>query len=129
MRGAEKDMALCDRATPGPWGHDPKEGCIEDSAGDRLCQFWDKREEDFKNAKANGDLIAAAREALPYWIKRAMGLEKALHRACVKIEDLTGDCPGSLCWLGCGGTDGECSSDQVGCWKKYFLEEVDHDTP
>jgi len=39
-------------------------------------------------------------------------------------------CPGAQnYWPGCGGTTGECSSDQVGCWKKYFLEEVDHDTP
>lgn len=30
---------------------------------------------------------------------------------------------------GCDGIDGECSSDQVGCWKKYFLEVTDHEAP
>ncbi len=55
-------------------------------------------------------------------------LEKALRLACEMVADCA-DCPGAQNnWPGCGGIDGECNSDEAGCWEKYFLEEAGHET-
>ena len=52
-----------------------------------------------------------------------MQLQKALRLACEMVADCT-DCPGAHDWPGCGGIDGECNSDEAGCWEQYFLEEA-----
>jgi len=134
VRSAKDDLALCDKATPGPWEYDGMHNEIQTPRGETYwlivseCrsapdQGYPDDYSDVPQYDANFDFIAMAREALPYWIERAERLERALEHACVKIEDLAGDCPGSLNWIGCGGTDGKCSGDQIVCWKKFFMEE------
>lgn len=74
MRDAKKDLAMCERATPGPWNNDHDQVTKEN--GVPL----------FKAFRMRGDLqmrddarfITEAREALPYWIKRAMATEQKL---------------------------------------------------
>ncbi|KKX52470.1 hypothetical protein [Brevibacillus borstelensis] len=75
QRDAEKDLVMCERATPGPWNNDHDQVTKEN--GVPL----------FKAFRMRGDLqmrddarfITEAREALPYWIKRAMAAEAALN--------------------------------------------------
>lgn len=64
-----------------------------------------------------------ATEALPYWIERAVRLEKALERACKFVEDVTGNCPLGLDRdFGFDYCEEHCINDFAGCWKEYFLE-------
>lgn len=119
VRNAKDDLALCNKATPGPWGMVEKDhqSCIltggnKKYAGMLMICF----------AAEDMEFIIAAREALPYWIKRAEKLEKALDRACKLVEDATDNCPLGLdrdfdfdyC-------EEHCINDFAGCWKKYFL--------
>jgi hypothetical protein len=74
-RDAKADLEMCEKATPGPWK--------QMAYFVRLDELYDKvrypkdiytpfaREEDAK-------FTSVAREALPYWIKRAQEAEKLL---------------------------------------------------
>jgi hypothetical protein len=74
QRDAEKDLVMCEKATPGPWCNDHDQVTREN--GVPL----------FKAFRIRGDLqmrldagfITESREALPYWIKRAMAAERKL---------------------------------------------------
>lgn len=69
-RDAEKDLAMCEAATPGPW------------------QAWRRNGDFIQLAKGvvvgttedNLQFISESREALPYWIKRAMAAEAEVER-------------------------------------------------
>lgn len=84
MRDAEKDLQMCEAATPGPWHANTSWFASEvttnpeGSAYAWVCQLWYKDEEVMQNHKANAQFIAESREALPYWIKRAMAAEQKL---------------------------------------------------
>jgi len=54
-RNWQKDWELCQKATPGPW--------LESELGEMGMLIWDAK------------FTAAAREALPYWLKRVQELE------------------------------------------------------
>ena len=128
-RNAKDDMAICDKATPGPWYREKTGatccGCsveveIADTGpfGDDDCNVYVERLVTYPLDDA--DFIATAREALPYWIKRAVRLEKALDRACEFLKVTIFACPPEDNWgierKGCDW--GDCDK----CWKKYFLE-------
>ena len=97
VRNAKDDLAICDKATPGPWrvktnAHKATRGgswgWIE---GPRENWCWaDER----PRSRRDADFIAMAREALPYWIERAEKLERALRLACEMVASCT-DCPGA----------------------------------
>ena len=133
MRNAKDDLALCDKATPGPWMVeewaeltvikrmvvcDPKycgcEGTLE------KCGVVGVVTKD-EASELDADFIATAREALPYWIERAERLERALEHACVLITNHvnaygTGmDLPMDLL----------ANSRKPEAWKKYFMQEAD----
>lgn len=97
-RNAKDDLALCDKATPGPW-HTiteieelypyPSTYLIADTNPCRIDRKVviqpDKRPaEELSLFDGNADFIATAREALPYWIERAVAAEK-------KIAELIAD--------------------------------------
>lgn len=54
----ESLLATAEKATPGPWLGLEGEGFIT-SASDCICQFWNKREEDFSNKECNVAHVAA----------------------------------------------------------------------
>lgn len=130
VRNAKDDLALCDKATPGPWEYDGMHNEIQTPRGETYwlivseCrsapdQGYPDDYSDVPQYDANFDFIAMAREALPYWIKRAEKMEKALGRACVLITNHvnaygTGmDLPMDLL----------ANSRKPEAWKKYFMEE------
>jgi len=43
-----------------PVRFDPKTGTLQDADGHILCQFWSKSEEDYPDARANGEAIELA---------------------------------------------------------------------
>lgn len=91
VRNAKDDLALCDKATPGPWEYDGMHNEIQTPRGET---YWlivsecrsapDQGYPDDPQYDANFDFIAMAREALPYWIERAVAAEK-------KIAELIAD--------------------------------------
>jgi hypothetical protein len=95
-RDAAADLAMCEAATPGPWGVDDGD-C--DAMGifapdnDPICYVSENpgcgiglrgRSID----EANARLIAESRTALPHWIKRAQEAEKRISAACDKLNSL-----------------------------------------
>ncbi|MDH6351907.1 hypothetical protein [Brevibacillus sp. 1238] len=85
MRDAEKDMQVCEAATDGPW-HTQTDGryslAIVSIPEQEVICFTDS----FGAGVHDGRLIAEARTALPYWIRRAdaaeaevVRLKKSLH--------------------------------------------------
>lgn len=147
MRDAKADLAICEVATKGPWK--AEQAC--DFEGTPMPRWWisakglidiaetsgeKKPEEEAANAK----LMAMVREALPYWINRAVKaeaqlaelineelniakVEKALDRAAKYVSEVVEGCPIAL-ELGyeiCK-EDG-CDNDAAVCWMKYFLSE------
>ncbi|WNF07247.1 hypothetical protein [Brevibacillus borstelensis] len=84
QRDAEKDLVMCERATPGPWNNDHDQVTKEN--GVPL----------FKAFRMRGDLqmrddarfITEAREALPYWIKRAIAAEQHIEAAKSLIKSI-----------------------------------------
>ena len=85
MRNAEDDLKACNAATPGPWQvekyyhEEPYEQYIKSAA--IVDEDSTITRNDWSNPlEADLDFIALAREALPYWIKRAQELEKVLCR-------------------------------------------------
>ncbi|MEJ8547170.1 hypothetical protein [Brevibacillus borstelensis] len=73
MRDAEKDLAMCEAATPGPWVVDDVNGVIWNLEGKRVFELGGYEEPD------DHLFIAESREALPYWIQRAQAAEAALR--------------------------------------------------
>jgi len=81
MRNAEKDLAMCNAATPEPW-----------IIGGFSNVMYQKGNIDIRIPKTQGDrqFIAMSREALPYWINRAQEAEAEnakLREALEKIVD------------------------------------------
>ena len=123
MRNAKDDLEICGKASPGPWrvktnAHRATRGgswgWIE---GPRENWCWaDER----PRSRRDADFVATAREALPYWIERAVKLERALERACKYFFDcIAEECPpGPVCEKLCGN-----AKEFVACWKRYFLEK------
>ncbi|MBG9944670.1 hypothetical protein ABE237_00710 [Brevibacillus formosus] len=85
-RDAEVDLKLCEAATPGPWELEPE---ADDDEG---LVIWKKDVEhpgrsegvivlnpDCHYEEADINFITEAREALPYWIQRALAAEAALR--------------------------------------------------
>lgn len=67
--------------TPGPWKVE-QGGFVGGPVGyGRVCQTWNKFEEDFMNAKANARLIAAAPELLEVARLAAQHTYPRLHRS------------------------------------------------
>ena len=127
MRNAKDDLEICGKASPGPWrvktnAHRATRGgswgWIE---GPRENWCWaDER----PRSRRDADFVATAREALPYWIERAVKLERALERAAEYVAKVTGSCPMDseleFDLGGCGVDD--CKNEFTACWKKYFKE-------
>jgi hypothetical protein len=62
--GFQRQEQTAMKHTPGPWMVEGG-GFVGGPVGyGRICQFWNKFEEDFRNADANARLIAAAPELL-----------------------------------------------------------------
>ena len=83
MRNADHDLKICNAATPGPWQvekyyhEEPYEQYIKSAAV--VNKDYTITRNNWSNPlEADLDFIALAREALPYWIKRAQELEKKL---------------------------------------------------
>jgi len=93
MRDAKKDLKACERATPGPWyrektGANYKGFSTETVIAD-TCTFatGNKVYADLEGKGGHlpsddADFIALARDALPYWIKRAQEAEELLWLIC-----------------------------------------------
>ncbi|NOU54939.1 hypothetical protein HN020_09275 [Brevibacillus borstelensis] len=87
-RDAEKDLQMCEAATPGPWKTSQHDQYSLDivSAPEQEVICWT---DSFGQGARDGYFIAEAREALPYWIDRAVSLEKEvgmLRDALEKID-------------------------------------------
>jgi hypothetical protein len=86
-RDAAADLAMCERATPGPWVYEK---------GELVTQNPDDQWRGGLVAKidlewiADGDahFIPESRTALPHWIKRAQEAEKRISAACDKLNSL-----------------------------------------
>ena len=85
-RNPKADLEMCERATPGPWSAEETNalsivaGKVEYTNGKMTCGGFiaDIDEDNNENAEADARLLAESREALPYWIKRAMEAEDLL---------------------------------------------------
>jgi hypothetical protein len=75
-RDAEADLALCEAATPGPWAweDDPATLYSGRDGWSHGLNLLGRMQPDM-NGNANLDFIAAARDALPHWIARALAAE------------------------------------------------------
>ena len=94
MRDAKTDLEVCQKATPGPWEVENAETKSRFSKGwrtvkaptgyiigvDGYLSSIGGEVYGVKITYSDAKFIALAREALPYWINRAMGLEKELKR-------------------------------------------------
>jgi hypothetical protein len=90
-RDVEKDLELCENATPGPWvpsvyGSQVLTGDSWNTVcgvlGTHNCSPEPAEWEDGRTAKtieANAQFIAESREALPYYIKRCQELEEIIE--------------------------------------------------
>jgi hypothetical protein len=70
-RDSKKDIQICSAATPGPWknNHDYAGETVFAKNSEVIC---------FTQVKENNQFIAESRDALPYWIKRAIEADKLL---------------------------------------------------
>lgn len=94
MRDAEKDLAMCEAATAGPWQtsqHDQYSLDIVSMPEQEVICWTDS----FGQGARDGYFIAESREALPYWIQRAVAAEErekklvaALQLIAEESEDL-----------------------------------------
>ena len=107
-RNPKADLEMCERATPGPWSAEETNalsivaGKVEYTNGKMTCGGFiaDIDEDNNENAEADARLLAESREALPYWIKRAMEAEGML----VKCSDLVA----CYCARECNAPPAEC---------------------
>lgn len=69
-RDAEKDLAMCEATTPGPWIYRGWPGSVDVVTPSRriVTSVYGMDEHE---ANARGKFIAESREALPYWINVA----------------------------------------------------------
>lgn len=141
-RDIEQDLALCEKATPGPWQArqivgvaGPMQmpaangwellGMTED--GMPLADWFERKED--------AVFTVEAREALPYWLGEVKRLQKALDLACEEIADA--HCPAGILdaaefstWdecVECPAQEGELYADSerdTACWKRYYLEKA-----
>ena len=70
-RNAEEDLRICNCATLGPWKG--LRAAYED------CLLVQTTKDEYLVSKEDQAFIALARDALPYWIRRAQELEKVLR--------------------------------------------------
>lgn len=73
------------KATPGPWKYDHKGGFIS-IGGKFTAQTWNKGEEDFDNAHANGFYASAAANALPDLLDEVERLNKVLNQTDLELD-------------------------------------------
>ena len=83
-RDWQRDMETCQKASPGPW-RPGGDGRIYCSKGYYVATIYklltpDGLADDVVTTNANMQLIAEAREALPYWLQRVRELEDELER-------------------------------------------------
>lgn len=131
VRNAKDDLALCDKATPGPWTEEPSGEKVGGFSCDVAIAATQGRQKIYARPRGgtfpynDKRFIAMAREALPYWINRAEKMEKALEKACGFVFETTGGCP--LFQLDvCPVRGWICANDcAVACWKEYFMEVSD----
>lgn len=98
MRDAKVDLEACEKATRGPWFVDDGEGDIFGIFADidlgAICYFFEGQPGGLRyEDKENAEFIVLAREALPYWINRAVELEGELKRIRLGMGDDYGDDP------------------------------------
>jgi len=100
-RDPQEDMELCSKATSGPWDvrtiaikdvikaySGDNIFCIGSIAGDAVVALTDDLDLDVKSEIPNDTkFIAESREALPYWINRAVKAEKLLKESLEFIDD------------------------------------------
>lgn len=85
MRDAEKDLKMCEAATPGPWKtsqHDQYSLDIVSVPEQEVICWTDS----FGQGARDGYFIAEAREALPYWIKRAVAAEEREKKLVAALQ-------------------------------------------
>jgi hypothetical protein len=97
-RDWQRDMETCQKASPGPW-RPGDDGRIYCSKGYYVATIYklltpDGLADDVATTNANMQLIAEAREALPYWLERVRELEAqvaVMRDALLNINEL-GNC-------------------------------------
>ncbi len=87
MRDAKADLAICEAATPGPWEYEWQytyskcpwtvQTKKEHPVKEWICSLPQRGFQTVGDA--NSEFIVTAREALPYWIRRAMELQEVLQ--------------------------------------------------
>ena len=94
MRDLQKDLELCQKATPGPWialpeacGPDGMEVYQEESMG-CICIAGDPHPRGENRPTANMHFIAAAREGWPHAIDRALKAEAGVEKLRAEVERL-----------------------------------------
>ena len=138
MPDIKKLREICEKASPGPWNavvsrtavgvcyriFPESWGKVPDHGG--ICAYDDytslnphpKGEQ-----AANAQFIAAARTALPELLDEVERLRKALHLACVMIDNQFDTCPLDMHeWEGC--LHDSCQNEMAECCQRYFLEKV-----
>ncbi|UED72135.1 hypothetical protein [Brevibacillus sp. HD3.3A] len=89
MRDAEKDLALCEAATPGPWESLPDAVMASNIVLRWVCQMYDSVDV-FPSAAADARFIAESRTALPHWIQRAVVAEAEVERLKNTMRSMSG---------------------------------------
>lgn len=92
MRDPKKDLEFCQKVTPGPWYWDGKVLRGQDNFPVMSAvSIFDKEKGDFTAVldilEEDMRFIAEARTALPYWINKAIELEKQLQSDKQNGED------------------------------------------
>lgn len=129
MRNADHDLKICNAATRGPWYREKTGATFKGFSTETIIADtapYCTKNRIYADAgdsypASDADFIALSREALPYWIKRAQGLEKVLDDACKMLAENTGSCPWDMLdqYMDCGDS---CDDDTALCWQKYFLK-------
>lgn len=101
MRDAQKDLEMCEKATPGPWIQTGECRPFSDEYGAQekvyVCVGSDliycgsviyPGDDKFMKPIDNAQFIAESREALPYWIIRAKALEEKIRKTNELIWNL-----------------------------------------
>jgi len=98
MRDAEKDLKMCEEATPGPWRWEDGEGIdvgrFVGSNGKIICDFGASEyyhpTEGTRPEWNDEKFIAEARTALPHWIQRAVVAEAEVERLKNTMRSMSG---------------------------------------
>lgn len=92
MRNAKRDLAICEAATPPPWTTKPSGETINGFSCDVVIAVTAGRQKIYAQPEggtfpyADQQFIALAREALPYWINRAVEAEAQLAELIKVLE-------------------------------------------